>query len=143
MKDHGARGSAEGRAPRRHFIQHGTEAEQVGAPVQPFAPRLFRGHVRHAAHRCAGARPALGVDRGRLRLLGWERGRLVRLTGTALRNTHGRDARAQTQLCQTEIQNLRLATRGDEDIRRLDVAMDDSFGVGRVRAVSNLNGQGQ
>jgi hypothetical protein len=43
------------------------------------------------------------------------------------------------QLRQTKIQNLHLAPIGDEDIRWLDVAVDDALGVGGVQRVGNLD----
>ena len=46
-------------------------------------------------------------------------------------------------LGQAEIENLRLPARGDEDIRRLDVAVDDPLRVGRIQAICNLNRQVQ
>ena len=43
----------------------------------------------------------------------------------------------------TEIQHLGLPAPGDENVRRLDVAMDDSRAVRRVQGVRELNGQVQ
>jgi hypothetical protein len=45
------------------------------------------------------------------------------------------------QLRQAEVQDFRLASNGEEDVRRLDVTMGDPFGVGRVQRIGNLNGQ--
>ena len=42
---------------------------------------------------------------------------------------------------QTEVQDLRLPAIGNEDVCRLDVAMDDSLLMRRVQAVGDLNGQ--
>ena len=52
-------------------------------------------------------------------------------------------ARAYGYLCQAEVQNLGMATPGHEDIRGLDVAMDNSFGVGGIETVGDFNGQVQ
>ena len=43
------------------------------------------------------------------------------------------------QLRQPEVQNLGLSLSGHEDIRWLDVAMDDAFSVGRVQPLGDLN----
>ncbi len=44
-------------------------------------------------------------------------------------------------LCQPEIQNLGMSRFSDEDVGRLDVAVDDACGVCRIQRISNLNGQ--
>ena len=46
-------------------------------------------------------------------------------------------------LRQPEIQNLGVAALGDKNVGGLDVAMDDSFGVGGIERVRNLDGQRQ
>jgi hypothetical protein len=45
------------------------------------------------------------------------------------------------QLCQPEIENLRLAAASNEDVRRLDVAMSDPLVVRGAQPVGNLNGE--
>ena len=40
---------------------------------------------------------------------------------------------------QAEVQNLRLPSRGNENVRRLDVAVGDAFGVCRLQPVGDLN----
>src|SRR5215467_3637079 len=47
--------------------------------------------------------------------------------------------RLDGDLCQSEVQNLRLTPTRDEDIRGLDVAVDDSFGVCCVQGIRDLN----
>jgi hypothetical protein len=49
----------------------------------------------------------------------------------------------QRHFRQPEIQNLGVAALGDKDIRGLDVAVDDTLGVGSIERVSNLDGDGQ
>src|SRR5579862_2198160 len=43
----------------------------------------------------------------------------------------------------TEIQNLGVAALGDKDVGRLDVAVDDSFGMSRIKCIGNLDSQRQ
>jgi hypothetical protein len=45
------------------------------------------------------------------------------------------------QLRQAEIQNLRLLALLNENVRRLDVAVDDALGMGGVQPVGYLDGQ--
>ncbi len=59
---------------------------------------------------------------------------------------HGRPgviAAARTDLGQPEIQNLRVPAAGDEQIRRLDVAVDDAGGVRRFERVGDLDRERQ
>ena len=56
------------------------------------------------------------------------------------RNLAGRTGRRR-DLRQTKIQNLGVPALGHEDVRGLDVAVDDAFGVGGVECVGNLDGQ--
>ena len=42
---------------------------------------------------------------------------------------------------ETEIENLRVSTLGDENVRRLDVAMNDALGVRRIQCIGNFNGK--
>ena len=36
-----------------------------------------------------------------------------------------------------------MAALGDKNVRRLDIAVNDSFGVGGIQRVGNLNGQSE
>jgi hypothetical protein len=56
----------------------------------------------------------------------------------SLRGVVGRFS-GRLNLRQTEIQNLRVPALGDEEVCRLDVAVDDSGRVRRVHRVRNLN----
>ena len=42
---------------------------------------------------------------------------------------------------QAEVENLRVTPRGDENIRRLDIAMDDSSGVRGIEGIGDFNAQ--
>src|SRR6266566_9074354 len=45
------------------------------------------------------------------------------------------------ELGQPEVQNLRLPAAGHENVRRLDVSVDDPLSVGRVQCVGDLNAE--
>ena|SRR5437588_2554286 len=42
-------------------------------------------------------------------------------------------------LRQPEVQNFVLSAAGDEDVSRLDIAMDDTFGMSRIERVRQLD----
>ncbi len=44
-------------------------------------------------------------------------------------------------LGQAEIENFGVAALGDENIRRLDIAMDDSFGVCGIESIGNFDAE--
>ena len=46
------------------------------------------------------------------------------------------------QLCQPKVQYFDVAAPGYEQIRGLDVAMNDAFGMGGIQCVRNINGDG-
>src|SRR6202171_6655995 len=46
-------------------------------------------------------------------------------------------------LRQTKIQNLGAPALGDENVRRLEVAMHDALGMGRVERIGNLDSESQ
>ena len=107
--------------PGRHLVQHDAEREEIRAGVELLAPHLLGRHVGHRADRPPRAGQLMG------RLYGGHSGLELRLL---LR-----------QLREPEIQDLRVATRSDEDVRRLDVAMDDPRTVRRVEGVGDLDRQ--
>ena len=52
-----------------------------------------------------------------------------------------RRTRCRRNFRQPKIQNLRVPALGHKNIRRLDVAMHNSFGVRRIQRIGNLNRQ--
>src|SRR6266436_6802528 len=57
------------------------------------------------------------------------------------RGAHSNALRLRGDLRQTEIENLRLTSIRDEDVRGLDVPMDDALRMCRVESVGNLDAQ--
>jgi hypothetical protein len=45
----------------------------------------------------------------------------------------------RTHLRQTEVENLGMSALGDENVRRLDVAMHNPFSVRRLQRIRHLN----
>jgi hypothetical protein len=97
----------------QHLVEHRPEREQVGPRVERFTPRLLGGHVAHRPENQPGARD---LRRRFLRVLG----------------TRAPDPR------QAEVEDLDDAGRGQEQVRRLHVAVDDALSVGRRQPTSDL-----
>jgi hypothetical protein len=121
VEDDGRRIPGEWRPSRRHLVEYGTEAEQIRPGVELFTARLLRRHEGHSADRCPGNREMFLRDGG---------GR-----------QGGRGGPLPLRFRQTEIENFCLAALRDEDVRRLDVAMNDLLLMRRVERVGNLNRQ--
>ena len=49
--------------------------------------------------------------------------------------------RSRGDLCQSEIEDLRLAARGNENVGRFDIAVNDALRVGGVKGLGNLPNQ--
>jgi len=103
------------------FVQYGSEREQVGASIEFLPFDLFRGHVGDGAKRRTGAGQVL------LRLYG----------GCA----HANALRFQRDFRQPEIENLRLTSIRNEDVRWLDVSMDDALRMCCIERVGNLDAE--
>ena len=87
--------------------------------IQFLGSHLFRRHIGDGAQRAAGTRQMfLGLDG---------------------RGAHGNVLRLESDLRQSEIQNLGVSALGHKDVRRLDVAVDDAFCVGCVECIGDLN----
>jgi len=112
----GRRGPRERAPARRHLIQHAPEREDVGALVRGLAGHLLRAHVAHRAHhrariRHAEQRPPVGC--------------LV----AGIRCGLSREA---------EVEDLHASVCGDEDVLRLDVAMNDAPVMGSGETVGDV-----
>ena len=55
----------------------------------------------------------------------------------------GRTRTDNGDFCQTKIQDLGVAVLGHEDVGRLDIAMNDPLGMGRIQSVGDPNGDVQ
>ena len=105
-----------------HLVEHHAEREQIGARIDFVAARLLRRHVGDGADRGAGhAREVFG-----------------RAASRAARRVPARAAVLRRQLREAEVEHLHRAAAGQEDVRRLDVAMQDAFGVRGVERVGDL-----
>src|SRR6202040_15333 len=103
-----------------HLIEHHTERKQVRARIQWCAAHLFRRHVGDRAH-CAA-----GTGEQFLRSGSWQSG------DTGSSGYRG-------ELRQTEIQNLGVTSLSYEQVRGLDIAVDDAFRVCGFEGVGNLD----
>jgi hypothetical protein len=102
---------------RHHFVEHDAKREQIRSMVARFTAHLFWRHVpRRAQHR---PRIGLALERRRLGRVGIRRrGHLTR---------------------ETEVEDLHAAVAGDEDVRRLQIAMDDAAVVRGGESAGDLD----
>src|SRR4029077_835373 len=82
---------------------------------------LLRRHIRDRAQRSTGA--------GEM---------FLRIDG---RGAHGNALRFERDLCQPEVENLRLTSIRHEYVRGLDIAMDDALRVCGVESIGHLDAQ--
>ncbi len=108
-------------ATGEHLVEHDTERPDVGPAIHLPALRLLGAHVGGRAQDDAG----LGGRRGQ----GGRHG------------TGGRHGVQFERLGQTEVQHLGLAVAGDEDVGRLQIAVDHPVLVGRFQGLGHLAGQ--
>src|ERR1039457_5805783 len=104
--------------PGRHLIDHYAKTEEARPSVQFLAPSLLRRYVSRGPDR--GARPGQAQVAGH-----------VRFTGCL------------DILGQSEIKELGLPFGSDEDVCRLDIAMDDTLGVRHPQRIGDLAGEVQ
>lgn len=108
----------------RQLIQHHAERKHIAARIQGFASRLLGRHVGNGAYRRSRAGKQIlrqGPGHGVVRLVTvWRR-------------------LSRFQLGQTEIQDLHLPGWRQENVARLDVAMQNALAVGRVQRICHLH----
>ena len=115
--------SVEGLLSRQSFVEYAAEGPDVGALVDGLSPRLLGAHVRSRSQ-----------DHPRLRRVSGERRRVREVGGRSfLGESFG----------QTEVEDLDLAVGRDFDVRRLEVAVDDSGTMRRFERFRNLSEEGK
>ena len=107
-----------------HFVQHGAEAEKIGARVEIVAAHLLGRHVSNRSYRSSRARQQHFGGDGRHR-------------GRACAHSHA----FGSEFGEAEVEHLRLSALRHKNIGGLDVAMDDAFRVGGFERVGDLNSQ--
>jgi len=118
-----------------------TPSDRRSSPPRTAADRSPSRRARRRARRDRSARrpsaraPARATCRPRCRA--WCRPR-EELSGDSRRRGVDRAAaRGRPHLGEPEVENLRLAALGDEQVRRLQVAMDDAGAVGGIERVGD------
>ena len=106
----------------RHFVQHDAEREQVGAGIHVLRPHLLGRHVRDRSQRTSRTR------------------QVGRAPSRSPRCRHRRQPDGPWPVRNRESSRGR---GGDEQIRRLDVAVDDPSGVRCLERVGDLDRQRQ
>ena len=109
------RAAPEGTVPGQHFPEHHSEREDVGPAVDRLAAHLFRAHVSDGP----GDHTGLGQE-------GAPRGLLLGRRGD------------RGLLGQSEVEDPGETGGVQDDVLRLDVAMDDPFVVRRGQALRDL-----
>ena len=105
------------RLPVKQLVENRSECEQIGTVIGRLTSDLFRRHIADGAEDNSGFR-AVG-HRGRSRI---------------------GSARMLDQLCQTKVENLDSSIFGQEQVLRLQVAMDNAFLMCRRQAARGLDG---
>ncbi len=106
----------EGAPAGRHLIQNQAEGEDVGAGIHLFLTYLLRRHIAGGAQSSPRAGQGLAEPDGIGPFLG--------LAGTWVL--------PRGQLRHSKVQYLHRPLLGQEDVRGLDVAMDDALVVSRL-----------
>ena len=121
FRNHGGSFSAKGQDAGGHLVEHYAEGEKIGASVEFLAAQLFRRHVGNGADGGAGTSEVKSAD--------------IR---ESLRIAAG-GAGGAGNFRQPEVENLGVAAIGNEDVRRLNIAMDDSPDVRGIESIGHFN----
>jgi hypothetical protein len=105
-----------------HFVEHNTKGKKIAASIQRFPQNLFRRHVGNSAHRRAGACQLFGV-----------------LSEDCQRFTLSTSDPRRGYFREPEIQDFGVAPLGDENVRWLDVPVNDALGMRGIQSICNLN----
>ena len=125
MRNHRGCAAVKRLAAGGHFVEHGAEAEKIGAQIEILAARLLGRHI------CNGADGDAGT--GEMRSI--VQCRTVGKIGGRFR------AGARDVLGEAEVENFCVAGVGYENVGGLDVAMDDAFGVSDVERGGDLRAE--
>ena len=126
VEDDRGGGAGERKLARGHLVEHDAQRKKVGTVVEFFAARLLQGHICDGAHGTAGAgQLQRGLDGTRAAGSGADR--------LGVFAHHG------GELGEPEIENFCRAAVDQKNVGGLDVAVDDAFGVRRIKAAGNLN----
>jgi hypothetical protein len=101
--------ATEGAPPRQHLEEHRPQREQIAPGIGLLAGRLFGRHVADRAEHCARLR--MEAERRRIR-------------------SRDSEAHPGKQLGEPEIEDLDPPVAGDEEVRGLQVAVNDPRSVG-------------
>ena len=105
----------------RHLIKHRAKRKQIGAAVKLLATDLLGRHVSDRAQHGSGTGEVLRAG----------------VCGHSLGSFCG----FSRDFGETEVKHLGVASSSNEDVRGLDVAVNDSFGVGGIQRVGNLDAE--
>ena len=94
----------------RHFVEHRAKRKQISTRVQFPRTGLFRRHICNRAERRPWAGEVVFID----------------LTQGSGAGQAGGGNASGSHFGETEIENLRVSTLGDENVPRFDIAVDDA-----------------